>query len=98
MSIKAQHKRCLLLLLFFLAPLMDRTVAAQETVQGYIKIVHPWVYETAGPQAVLHLTITNTGAKTDRLLRVATAVASKVTISDPHSTASCSMRLSIACS
>ncbi len=82
MSIKARQMRYVFLLLFFLASLMDCTVTAQETVQGDIKIMRSWVHETAERQAVFHPTIANTGAKADRLLRVATPVASKVTISD----------------
>ena len=73
---------CISLSLFVFAPPAREKLAAQETVQGSIKVVHPWVYETTQHQSTLHLTITNTGARTDHLIRAATPIAAIATISD----------------
>lgn len=46
-----------------------------KTSPTEIQIQDAWVHETNGPRAVLHLRISSSGAKGDRLLRVSTALA-----------------------
>jgi copper(I)-binding protein len=56
--------------------------AMAETQWKNIKIVDPWVHETSGARAVLHVTIANTAARADRLVRGSTPIAEKVAIWD----------------
>jgi copper(I)-binding protein len=77
--------RCVLFLVGLIGLLATDASAVVETVQGRIKIMQPWVHETSGTQAILRVTIANTGAKADRLVRVSTPVADKVLILDQQS-------------
>jgi copper(I)-binding protein len=70
--------RYLLLLLCLIA----LTAAAPEIQWMNIKVASPWVLETEGSRAVLHVTITNTAPKADRLVRASTLMAEKVAIWD----------------
>jgi copper(I)-binding protein len=63
-----------------LVSLFGLLAAAPETVQRNIKIANPWVHETTGSRAVLHVTIANTEPRADRLLRASTPLAAKVAI------------------
>jgi copper(I)-binding protein len=74
--------RCVLFLVGLIGLLATEAGAVQETVRGRLKIMQPWVQETSGTQAILRVTIANTGAKADRLVRVSTPVADKVLILD----------------
>jgi copper(I)-binding protein len=56
--------------------------AMPETQWKNIKIVNPWVYETDGARAVLHVTIANMAARADRLVRASTPIAASVGIWD----------------
>jgi copper(I)-binding protein len=53
-----------------------------ETQWKNIKIVNPWVHETDGTRAVLHVTIANMDARADRLVRASTPIAARVAIWD----------------
>jgi len=53
---------------------------ASQTSRPNIEIVDPWVYETTGPTAMLHATITNIGVKGDRLIRASAGLAASVAI------------------
>ncbi len=57
--------------------------AQQDAVQGRLRIAHAGVKMLGAGRALLTLTITNTGGKTDRLLRASTRVAEQVLIFDP---------------
>jgi len=73
----------LLCVLGFCAVLVGGAAAAtRETVQRNIHILGPWVQATSASRVRLHLTIANTGVRADRLVRVATSLASKVSILD----------------
>ena len=75
--------RPVLLLLFLLSLLPTANEAwSQEVAHKHIRIVKPWVHETNQWRVQLNITIANTGDRADRLLRVATAVAKRVVISD----------------
>src|SRR5438552_799376 len=78
-------RRCALFLVSLIGLLATDASAVQETVQGRIKIMQPWVHETSGTQAILRVTIANTGPKADRLVRVSTSIADKVLILDQQS-------------
>ena len=45
-----------------------------------IQIIDAWVYESAGPRAVLHLKIASGGMNSDRLVRISTELAKRVEI------------------
>jgi copper(I)-binding protein len=53
-----------------------------NSARTHVEIADPWVEEGRGPQAVLHVKITNTGVWGDRLLRISTRRAEKVSILD----------------
>jgi copper(I)-binding protein len=57
---------------------------AHEITQKTLKIVHPWVHETEGQQAALHVKIKNTGQAGERLLRATSPLAAKIAILDPQ--------------
>lgn len=58
------------------------SAAMPETQWENIKIVNPWVHETDGTRAVLHVTIANMAARADRLVRASTPIAARVAIWD----------------
>jgi copper(I)-binding protein len=58
------------------------SASAHEIKLKALKIIHPWVHETEGQQAALHVKINNTGAANDRLLRATSPLAGKVAILD----------------
>jgi periplasmic copper chaperone A len=54
--------------------------ATPQLVSRNITITNPWVQETSGSSAVLHVVIANTDRRADRLVRASTPVAAKVAI------------------
>lgn len=58
------------------------SAAMPETQWKNIKIVNPWVHETDGTRAILHVTIANMAARADRLVRASTPIAARVAIWD----------------
>src|ERR1700680_4449543 len=52
------------------------------TARTHMVITDAWINETTGQRAVLNVTIANTGRYADRLSRVSTPLAEKVTIVD----------------
>jgi periplasmic copper chaperone A len=71
-----------LLALGLAAMLATGAATAHEIKHKSIKIVHPWVFETEGPRAVLRATLKNSGEAAERLLRGSTPLADKVSIVD----------------
>lgn len=65
---------------FVVVGLIALLAAAPETSSQNIKIINPWVHETSGSSALLHVTIANTGRSADHLLRGSTNIAAKVAI------------------
>jgi len=51
-----------------------------DIVSRNIRITNPWVQETTGSSAVLHVVIANTERRADRLVRASTPLAAKVEI------------------
>jgi copper(I)-binding protein len=80
MNIRKLLTRCALVAVALVALLVGGAGSAQQTIQAGITISHPWVQETAVSDAVLHVTIANTGARADHLLRASTSIANKVSI------------------
>jgi len=80
MKIRKLPRRCALVATGLVGLLVGGPGRAQQTIQAGIRISHPWVQETAAAEAVLHVTITNTGARADHLLRASTSIANKVSI------------------
>src|SRR6516162_3774282 len=68
--------------LFLVVGLVVLPAAMPETQWKNIKIVNPWVHETVGTRAVLHVTIANMAARADRLVRASTPFAARVAIWD----------------
>ena len=80
MNIRKLLRRCALVAIALVGLLVGGAGSAQQTTQAGIRISHPWVQETAATEAVLHVTIANTGVRADHLLRASTSIASKVSI------------------
>lgn len=53
-------------------------VAAHGYKKKGIEIVHPWTMETSGPDALVRMTIRNTGKRGDKLLSASSSAAGKV--------------------
>jgi copper(I)-binding protein len=62
--------------------LLCLAAAMPESAGSTIQIANPWVRETSGSRALLHVRIANTDRRADRLLRASTPVAKKVEIRD----------------
>src|ERR1700680_526881 len=73
----ASGMRALLFGLSSVALAMAGSVTAHEITQKTLRIVHPWVHETEGQQAALHVKIRNTGEAGERLVRATSLLASK---------------------
>jgi copper(I)-binding protein len=80
MNIRQLLTICALVAIGLVGLLVGGAGIAQQTIQAGIRISHPWVQETAAAAAVLHVTIANTGARADHLLRASTSIANKVSI------------------
>jgi copper(I)-binding protein len=75
-----QRKERSMRYVLIVASLFGLSAAASETVWRNIRIANPWVHETSGKSALLHVTIANTEGRADRLLRASTPIAAKVAI------------------
>ena len=64
------------------ATLLGASALAHEYEVGMIRIEHPWARATPGkaPNGAAYMTLVNLGTKADRLLRVASPVARRVSL------------------